>query len=56
MDANTVLLALGPPNKRHREKNAQGVEQEDWIYIPRTGNKQTFVTFEKDVVVKVVQY
>jgi hypothetical protein len=55
MDSNTVLLALGQPNKRHSEKNAEGVEQEDWIYTYRT-NRQTFVTFEKDVVVKITQY
>jgi hypothetical protein len=55
MDANTVLLALGQPNKRHSEKNAEGVEQEDWIYNGR-GRRTTFVTFEKDVVVKITQY
>jgi hypothetical protein len=56
MDANTVLLALGQPNQRIREKNEKGVEQEDWIYTGRTGRKQLFVTFEKDVVVEVTQY
>ena len=55
MDANTVLLALGQPNRRHREKNAEGVDQEDWIYDGR-GRRQTLVTFEKDVVVSVRQY
>jgi hypothetical protein len=55
MDANTVLLALGQPNKRHREKNAEGTELEDWIYNGR-GRRNTLVTFEKDVVVKVTQY
>jgi len=55
MDSNTVLLALGQPNKRVREKNSEGVEQEDWIYNGR-GLRQTFVTFEKDVVVSVKQY
>ena len=55
MDANTVLLALGPPNKRHREANDKGVWQEDWIYIGK-GRRQTFVTFEKDVVVSIKDY
>jgi hypothetical protein len=55
MDGNTVILALGQPNKRVREKNEKGVEQEDWIYIGR-GRKQTFVTFEKDVVVSIKEY
>jgi len=55
MDANTVLLALGQPNDRNREKNAEGVEQEDWIYKGR-GRRTTFVTFEKDVVVSVREH
>jgi hypothetical protein len=55
MDSNTVLLAMGQPNQRKREKNAEGVEQEDWIYNGR-GRRQTFVTFEKDVVVSIRQY
>lgn len=55
MDSNTVLLALGQPNRRVIEKNAEGVEQEDWIYTLR-GRRQTFVTFENDVVVSIRQY
>jgi len=55
MDGNTVLLALGQPNRRRREKNSEGVEQEDWVYVGR-GLHQTFVTFEKDVVVSVKEY
>jgi hypothetical protein len=55
MDGNTVLLALGPPNKRHREKNQKGIEQETWIYLGR-GNRQTHVTFEQDVVVSTAEH
>jgi hypothetical protein len=55
MDSNTVLLALGQPNRRNREKNGEGIEQEDWIYTGR-GRRTTFVTFEKDVVVKISEY
>jgi hypothetical protein len=55
MDPNTVLLAMGQPNRRRNEKNAEGIEQEDWIYNGR-GRRVTFVTFEKDVVVKVTNY
>jgi len=55
MDPNTVLLALGQPNRRRTEKNAEGVEQEDWIYQGR-GRRTTLVTFESEVVVKVTQY
>ena len=55
MDPNTVLLALGQPNKRITEKNAEGIEQEDWMYTGR-GRRTTFVTFEKDIVVKITEY
>ena len=55
MDSNTVLLALGQPDNRHREKNNKGVEQEDWIYEGR-GRRKTFVTFENGVVVDIRQY
>jgi hypothetical protein len=55
MDSNTVLLALGQPNRRNRERNAEGIDQEDWIYSGR-GRRVTLVTFEKDVVVKITQY
>ena len=55
MDSNTVLLAMGQPNDRIREKNSEGVDQEDWIYNGR-GRRMTFVTFENDVVVEVRQY
>jgi hypothetical protein len=55
MDGNTVLLALGQPNHRHRAKNAKGVEQEDWQYIGK-GRRRTFVTFEQDIVVEIRIY
>jgi hypothetical protein len=55
MDPNTVLLALGQPNKRISEKNGEGVEQEDWVYNGR-GRRTTFVTFEKEIVVKITEY
>jgi hypothetical protein len=55
MDSNTVLLAMGQPNKRIRDKNEKGEEQEDWLYVGR-GQRQTFVTFEKDIVVSIREY
>jgi hypothetical protein len=55
MDSSTVLLALGQPNRRITEKNAEGIEQEDWVYIGR-GARQTLVTFEKGIVVSVREY
>jgi hypothetical protein len=56
MDSNTVLLALGQPNKRIRNsQSGDNEESEDWLYIGR-GRRQMFVTFEKDVVVSIRQY
>jgi hypothetical protein len=55
MDENTVLLAMGQPNNRIREKNSKGVDQEDWKYEGR-GRRVTFVTFENGVVVEIRQY
>jgi hypothetical protein len=54
MDGNTVILALGRPLRKRREM-VNGVPQEDWIYEGR-GNRVTFVTFEKDVVVSIREY
>jgi hypothetical protein len=52
MDQQTVIAAVGRPDRKVREANADGVETEDWIY----GNppaKTTFVTFIGDKVAKV---
>lgn len=52
MDQQTVVAAIGRPDRRHREKNQDGVETEDWIY----GNppaKTVFVTFLGDKVIRV---
>lgn len=54
MDRSTVLMALGRPDKKVREK-VDGVETEDWIYFQR-GLRAQFVTFENDVVVRIRQY
>lgn len=54
MDRSTVILALGRPDKKIREK-ADGIETEDWIYFQR-GLRAQFVTFENDVVVRIRQY
>ena len=54
MDRETVLAAMGPPQRKVRETK-DGVEQEDWIYgAPPL--KVTFVTFEEDEVVNVQEY
>jgi len=54
MDRSTVIMALGRPDKKVREK-VDGIESEDWIYFQR-GLRAQFVTFENDVVVRIRQY
>jgi hypothetical protein len=54
MDRNTVVMAMGRPSNKVREKK-DGVETEDWIYILR-GLRTVFVTFEHDVVVSIKQF
>lgn len=52
MDQEMVIAALGRPDKKVREKDAQGRETEDWIYnLPPA--RTTFVTFVGDTVVRV---
>jgi hypothetical protein len=55
MDQETVIAAIGRPDKKVRERNSQGVETEDWIY----GNppaRTVFVTFLGDKVSKVEEF
>jgi len=54
MDRSTVIMALGRPDKKIREKK-DGIESEDWIYFER-GLRAKFVTFENNVVVRIAQY
>jgi len=54
MDQDTVLLAMGIPDRKTLEK-VNGVEQEEWQYDGR-GVKKTFVTFENNIVVGVREY
>ena len=54
MDRNTVVMALGRPDRKIREKT-DGIDTEDWIYFQR-GLRAQFVTFENDVVVRIRQY
>jgi hypothetical protein len=52
MDQQTVIAAIGRPDKKVRETNPDGIETEDWIY----GNppaKTVFVTFIGEKVSKV---
>jgi hypothetical protein len=54
MDRDTVIMALGRPDKKVREKK-DGVDVEDWIYFER-GLRAKFVTFENNVVVRIAEY
>jgi len=54
MDQDTVLLAMGIPDRKTLEK-VNGVEQEEWQYNGR-GVKKTFVTFENNIVVGIREY
>jgi hypothetical protein len=52
MDQQTVIAAIGRPDKKVRQTNQDGIETEDWIY----GNppaKTLFVTFTGDKVSRV---
>jgi hypothetical protein len=51
MDRDTVLLALGRPNRKTRDVQ-DGVEFEDWIYGEPPG-RVTFVTFKGPKVTRV---
>lgn len=53
MDRNTVIMALGRPNRRWYEKE-DGINTETWIYNQR-GLRTVFVEFEGEAVVKVRQ-
>jgi hypothetical protein len=55
MDREMVLAAMGRPDKKVRERDAEGQETEDWIYgLPP--EKTTFVTFLGDNVVRVREF
>jgi hypothetical protein len=55
MDHDEVTAALGRPDRKVRERDAEGNDTEDWIY-GRPPAKTVFVTFEGDKVVRVTQY
>jgi hypothetical protein len=55
MDHEMVLAAVGRPDKKVRERDADGNETEDWIYgVPPAPT--TFVTFVGDTVIRVKQF
>jgi hypothetical protein len=55
MDHDMVLAAMGRPDRKVREKGADGNEIEDWIY-GKPPAKTIFVSFEGDKVTQVHQY
>ena len=55
MDHDMVLAAMGRPDRKVREKNADGNEIEDWIY-GTPPEKTIFVSFEGDKVTGVRKY
>ncbi len=55
MDHDMVLAAMGRPDRKVREKGADGNEIEDWIYGTPPA-KTIFVSFEGDKVTEVHQY
>ena len=55
MDREMVMAALGRPDRKVREKDADGNETEDWIY-GKPPAKTIFVKFEGDKVTQVEQF
>jgi hypothetical protein len=55
MDHDEVIASMGRPERKVRERDADGNDLEDWIY-GKPPAKTTFVTFRGDKVVKVTQY
>lgn len=55
MDRDMVLAALGRPERKIREKNREGVDQEQWIYGSPPA-KVVFVIFEGDKVISTKEY
>jgi hypothetical protein len=55
MDSEMVLAAMGRPEHKVRERDAEGNDTEDWIY-GTPPSKTTFVTFEGNTVIRVKEY
>jgi len=55
MDHDMVLAAMGRPDRKVRERDADGNETEDWIY-GTPPEKTVFVTFIGDKVVRVREF
>ncbi len=55
MNRETLIAAMGRPDKKVRERNDDGVETEDWIY-GAPPEKTTFVTLVGDTVIRVQEF
>lgn len=55
MDHDMVTAAMGRPERKVRERDADGDDTEEWIY-GTPPEKTTFVTFVGDKVVRVTEY
>jgi hypothetical protein len=55
MDQDMVVAAIGRPDHKVRERDAEGIETEDWIY-GRPPERTVFVVFEGDKVTKVERF
>jgi len=55
MDRETVIAAMGRPDKKVRERSDTGVETEDWIF-GTPPEKTTFVTFVGDTVIRIQEF
>jgi hypothetical protein len=55
MDREEILAAMGRPDRKVRERDADGNDTEDWIY-GHPPAKTVFVRFEGDKVVQIDQF
>lgn len=55
MDKEEVVAAIGKPDRKVRERDAEGYDTEDWIY-GRPPDKTVFVHFRGDKVSSIKQY
>ena len=55
MDKEEVVAAIGKPDRKVRERDAEGYDTEDWIYGHPPG-KTVFVHFRGDKVSSIKQY
>lgn len=55
MDRDEVVAAIGKPDRKVRERDAQGNDTEDWIY-GHPPEKTVFVHFTGDHVTVIKQY